>query len=265
MANRFIESDMWNDSKFADDFTPEDKYFWLMLLTTRYGNLAGCFEFSIKQMSKDSGYNVETIEKLIARFIKEHKMIDYDYDTKEILILNWHKYNWTKSPKFEVSLTKFANEIKSEKFRNHIIKSYKQYTSNTVSIPYQYDTSSISISSSIRDSISNRIDLKEINQEKSVVSKVDTSDSSKTKRFVKPTIEDIVKHLRFYYLKDDEKEKFADGFINFYTSKGWLVGKSPMKDWKAAIRTWTKNKNIERKPDIVIEIEVEKGLYEKDN
>lgn len=108
-------------------------------------------------------------------------------------------------------------------------------------------------------------DLKEINQEKSVVSKVDTSDSSKTKRFVKPTIEDIVKHLRFYYLKDDEKEKFADGFINFYTSKGWLVGKSPMKDWKAAIRTWTKNKNIERKPDIVIEIEVEKGLYEKDN
>ena len=54
-------------------------------------------------MAKDSGYNVETIEKLIGRFIKEHKMIDYDYETKEILILNWHKYNWTKSPKFEVS------------------------------------------------------------------------------------------------------------------------------------------------------------------
>ena len=59
-------------------------------------------------------------------------MIDYDYETKEILILNWHKYNWTKSPKFEVSLKKYANEIKNEKFRNHILSSYKQYTSDTV-------------------------------------------------------------------------------------------------------------------------------------
>ena len=32
----------------------------------------------------------------------------------------------------------------------------------------------------------------------------------------------------------------ADQFFNFYESKGWVVGKSPMKDWKAAIRTWEK-------------------------
>lgn len=265
MANRFIESNMWNDSKFADDFTPEDKYFWLMLLTTRYGNLAGCFEFSIKQMSKDSGYNVETIEKLIGRFIKEHKMIDYDYETKEILILNWHKYNWTKSPKFEVSLKKYANEIKNEKFRKHIISSYKDYTSDTVSIPYRYDTSSISISSSIRDSISNRIDLKETSKEKGDVSKSDTSVISKNKKFIKPNLQDIIDYLRFYYIDEKEKEPFAEAFIDHYETVGWKVGKTTMKDWKASVRTWTRNKRIERKPDIVIEIEIEKGFYEKDN
>ena len=43
---------MWNDSKFADDFTPEDKYFWLMLLTTRYGNLAGCFDSQLNKCQK---------------------------------------------------------------------------------------------------------------------------------------------------------------------------------------------------------------------
>ena len=32
-------------------------------------------------------------------------------------------------------------------------------------------------------------------------------------------------------------------FIDFYESKGWIVGKSKMKDWKAAIRTWEKNNN----------------------
>lgn len=30
----------------------------------------------------------------------------------------------------------------------------------------------------------------------------------------------------------------ADTFINFYQSKGWKVGNQPMKDWKAAMRTW---------------------------
>lgn len=257
MANRFIESNMWNDSKFADDFTPEDKYFWLMLLTTRYGNLTGCFEFSIKQMSKDSGYNVETIEKLIGRFIKEHKMIDYDYETKEILILNWHKYNWTKSPKFEVSLRKYANEIKNEKFRNHILSSYKQYTSDTVSIPYQYDTDSISIS--IRDSISISKDKdkeKEIGKEKE-------KESAKSKRFAKPTIEDIENYI-IQNNYDTNPNSFANRFYNFYESKGWVIGKASMKNWKAAIRTWITKNGIQIKKVVVPETDYVESISDED-
>ncbi|MBR0416662.1 MAG: hypothetical protein IJI56_02520, partial [Firmicutes bacterium] len=30
----------------------------------------------------------------------------------------------------------------------------------------------------------------------------------------------------------------AEDFVAFYTSNGWRVGKNPMKDWKAACRTW---------------------------
>jgi len=30
-------------------------------------------------------------------------------------------------------------------------------------------------------------------------------------------------------------------FHDYHTSKGWLVGKAPMKDWKAAMRTWKRN------------------------
>ena len=32
-------------------------------------------------------------------------------------------------------------------------------------------------------------------------------------------------------------------FYNFYESNGWKVGKNPMKDWKAAVRTWKRNSN----------------------
>ena len=34
-----------------------------------------------------------------------------------------------------------------------------------------------------------------------------------------------------------------ESFVNFYASKGWMVGKNKMKDWQAAVRTWEKNRN----------------------
>ena len=39
----------------------------------------------------------------------------------------------------------------------------------------------------------------------------------------------------------------AQTFIDFYSSKGWMIGKNKMKDWKAAIRTWEK-RHKESKP-----------------
>lgn len=138
MAIRYVNTELWSDSKFADDFSPEDKYFWLMLLTTRYGNLSGCFEFSTKQMSKESGLKVEVIEKIIKRFINSYKMIDYNDDTKEILILNWYRYNWTKSPKLKISLERCIEQIKCLHFKDYVKESFKRYGSDTVSIEYAY-------------------------------------------------------------------------------------------------------------------------------
>ncbi len=57
-------------------------------------------------------------------------------------------------------------------------------------------------------------------------------------RFQKPTIEEI----RQYCLEEGYNVD-AEQFYNFYESKGWLVGKSPMKDWKAAVRTWEQRRS----------------------
>ncbi len=63
-----------------------------------------------------------------------------------------------------------------------------------------------------------------------------SSSTSVEKRtvFQKPSLEDV----REYGLSLNPPFLNASGFINFYDSKGWVVGKSPMKDWKAAVRTW---------------------------
>ena len=60
-----------------------------------------------------------------------------------------------------------------------------------------------------------------------------TPRKSSQKRFQKPTVEEIDA-----YCKERGNGIDAQRFFDYYESKGWVVGKSPMKDWKAAIRTW---------------------------
>ena len=54
-------------------------------------------------------------------------------------------------------------------------------------------------------------------------------------RFQKPTIEEIRQ-----YCQEKGYNVDAEQFFNFYESKGWVVGKSPMKNWRAAVSTWNK-------------------------
>ncbi len=62
--------------------------------------------------------------------------------------------------------------------------------------------------------------------------------ASKRKQFKKPTLDDV-----HGYCLERSNHVNAEQFIDHYTSNGWKVGKNPMKDWKAAVRTWEKNRN----------------------
>jgi len=62
------------------------------------------------------------------------------------------------------------------------------------------------------------------------------------KKFVKPTMEEGVAYCR----ERNNGIDFAQ-FFNHYASKGWMIGKNPMKSWKACIRTWEDRSNNEVK------------------
>lgn len=53
------------------------------------------------------------------------------------------------------------------------------------------------------------------------------------------------------YCKERGNHVDVDRFIDFYTAKGWMIGKNLMKDWKAAVRTWERDvgKTDARKPN----------------
>ena len=60
--------------------------------------------------------------------------------------------------------------------------------------------------------------------------------SIKEKRFVPPTVEEVKA-----YCETRGNSVDPEAFVAFYQSKGWKVGKNPMKDWKAAVITWEKH------------------------
>lgn len=58
-----------------------------------------------------------------------------------------------------------------------------------------------------------------------------------SKRFVPPTVDEVRA-----YCEERKNNVDADSFVSFYESKGWMVGKNKMKDWKACVRTWERSR-----------------------
>ena len=68
--------------------------------------------------------------------------------------------------------------------------------------------------------------------------KNDKEIKNNNRAFVKPTIEDV----KAYCLERNNNVD-PEAFISCYDSKGWMIGKNKMKDWKAAVRTWERSRN----------------------
>lgn len=68
-------------------------------------------------------------------------------------------------------------------------------------------------------------------------------DKKESRRFTPPTLKEVSDYVMengYAYAVNPE------AFIDFYQSKGWKVGNNPMKDWKAAVRTWVRRGNKPR-------------------
>lgn len=127
---RNIHLTFWTDADVIEDFTPEDKYFYLYLLTNPHTNLLGCYEITYKQMSDETGYSRDTVDKLMKRMISVHSKVEYSESTKEILICNWHKHNWTASDKQYIAIMSQLENVKDVVF--------KEKLQDRVSIRYPY-------------------------------------------------------------------------------------------------------------------------------
>jgi DNA-directed RNA polymerase subunit F len=137
---RQVHITFWTDTKISDEMSFEEKYLMLYLLTNPHTNQIGCYEISIKQISIESGLQEKDINKMLIDFEDVYKIIKYCKANKELLVLNWYKYNWSFSPKVKQCIEKELKYIKSEEFIKYLCKVSEDYgynlTNHSLSIPY---------------------------------------------------------------------------------------------------------------------------------
>jgi hypothetical protein len=192
----------WQDP-FIMDLTPEEKYFYLYLMTNSKTKQCGCYELPKRIMEFETGYNRETVDKLIDRFV-EYGKIKYDETTNEMLLINWIKFNPINNINIEKCVEKELSLIKSKpllKLLEGLIRGYDTPTK------------------------------KEEKEEE----KEEEEKKPRAGKFIPPTVTEVSS-----YCKERKNDVDAERFCDFYQSKNWYVGKNKMRDWRAAVRTWEK-------------------------
>ena len=173
-----------------------------------------------KSIMRMTGHKEDDLKVLVA------KQFIIPFDSGVIVIKHWRINNYLRNDRYIE--TKYKEE-----------KSKLTLDDNLV---YQLDTNGIHSIDKNRI-VKNSIEEKEIYKEK---------DSKKNK---KPTLEEVKE-----YCLERNNNVDAELFINYYESNGWKVGRNSMKDWKACVRTWERNKVNQHKES---RYEREKRLLEE--
>ncbi|MEK5265588.1 conserved phage C-terminal domain-containing protein [Bacillus sp. FSL R7-0166] len=112
---RHVQTTFWQDPKVTEEMTPEDRYFFLYLITNPNTTQIGIYTITKKQIAFDIGYSIESVNSLMDRFENHHKLILYNNNTREMAIKNWPKYNLNKGGKPILDcVTKELNEVKDK-------------------------------------------------------------------------------------------------------------------------------------------------------
>ena len=112
--NRVVNTSFWTDGK-VDEFTPEDKYFMLYLLTNPYTTQLGIYEISVKQIAFQLGYSIESVRALLDRFDNKYGIIIHSKSTGEIAIKNFLRHSIVKGGKpVEDCLKKELQKVKNK-------------------------------------------------------------------------------------------------------------------------------------------------------
>lgn len=186
------------------------------------------FHFSMN--ADDDGFvnNPKKIQKMCGASDDDFKLLIVKsfiilFDSGIIVIKHWKMHNYIQADRYR------PTDYVEEKSMLGI-KSNKAYTLDVSKM----DTECIQNGYIGKDSIG-KVSIDKDSKDKD--SKEESVGGEKAKRFYPPTLDEVKQYC-------EERKNNIDpmAFIDFYSSKGWMIGKNRMKDWKAAVRTWERKR-----------------------
>lgn len=169
-----------------------------------------------RKIMKFVGASIDDMNILIAR-----KFV-ISFDNGVVVIKHWRIHNYIQTDRYKETNYKEQKAMLTLDEN----KAYKLQNNECIQNVYRLDTQ-VSIGKDI-DSIG-------------YINKEDTQ----RKRFVKPTLDEVRD-----YCNERHNIVNPEHFMDYYESNGWRVGKNPMKDWKATVRSWeTREKKETRVPN----------------
>ena len=243
---RVVNTQFWDDDKIVNIFSPEDKYFFLYLLTNKHTTQLGVYGLVPKQAAFELGYSIEAVLVLLDRFETKYEMIRYSKDTYEVAVKNYLFHSVVKGgkPVMDCLLSEEKDVINKEllwyildglenkrqkqpKKMNNTVLEYMEHLREERSKEENiYNTSSEVRSIYINDNDNERY-VNESYHESSTIRK---------SRFIPPTVEEV----DAYCIKNNLAYIDPENFVDFYGSKGWMVGKNKMTNWHQAASGWNR-------------------------
>lgn len=196
------------------------------MLATNVGDVL--VKYDVNKIARDTKYfNQDTI-RVAFNFYNQLGLIYADVDGT-IVISDYENYVGS-SASDEHSKRLGADRQRRYRERKKLAESTNKSSDNNVTVTLQRNTE---IDIENRDRYRD-IDIDINNKKENLI---------KEKRFKKPTVEEVQA-----YILEKGYSIDAQHFVDYYESNGWKVGRNPMKDWKACVRTWnTNNKQNKRK------------------
>lgn len=145
------------------------------------------------------------------------------FDSGVVVIKHWRIHNYIRKDTYrETPYTEEKSMLEQDKSGAYFLSVDEPWTSRGRAV----DTGK---------------DIDRLGKDKDSLEDIDSaprSEPHKTKKFSPPSVEDVEA-----YCRERGNNVNAEQFVDYYTANGWKVGKNPMKDWKAAVRTWERNKS----------------------
>jgi hypothetical protein len=147
------------------------------------------------------------------------------FESGVLVIKHWKIHNYIQSDRFKPTLYKEERALLA-------VKDNKSYT----------EADCIQCIQNVSNT-DTQVRLGKASQGKASQGKASQGKSERAPRFSPPSLDEVSA-----YCKERGNKVDAETFVDFYSGKGWMVGKNKMKDWKACVRTWEKREQKDARP-----------------